>query len=713
MLVRGASRLVLRNLSIHFAMPSGIVRAVNDVSISIAQGETVGVVGESGSGKSVTFLSVMGIVRAPGRIVAGSIELDGRSLATLPAEELREIRGRDIAMVFQDPQTSLNPVFPVGQQIIDVIRAHAPMSREAAKRRALEVLDLVGIPEAARRFGNYPHQFSGGMRQRVMIAMALALRPRFIIADEPTTALDVTMQAQILDLLQRLKKEVNVGLVLITHDLGVVAQMADRVAVMYAGRIVEEGPVDMIFHQPRHPYTLSLMRSMPRVDTARTAMLFPIGGAPPMLSNIPPGCAFHPRCFLSGGRAPCRETIPALEPAGGSVHRSACHFLPELADAAVRARMSAPAAAAAASPPSEEAPRRPGPGEEILRVEDLKVHFPVGGLALPWQRQRIKAVDGVSFSVRRGETIGLVGESGCGKSTLGRALIRLLTPSEGRIQFRVTEITHLGPREMRPLRNHLQMVFQDPYASLDPRMTVFQILQEPFLVRGIWNEKARTRIVELMARTGLDPSHADRRPHEFSGGQRQRIGVARALALDPELIVLDEPVSALDVSVQAQIINLLQELQADLGLTYIFIAHDLSVVRHICDRVLVMYLGRIVESAERDALFATPRHPYSRALLSAVPIPDPDKERGRGRIVIQGGVPSPINPPSGCHFHPRCARATLLGAAGRTDLPLVKAAGRPVPRRCVEAYPPITHNPDTHDQACHFPEDGPLPGLGA
>ena len=698
----GGDALRIRNLSVHFAMPNRLVRAVNDVSIEVRQGETLGVVGESGSGKSVTFLSVLGIVRPPGRIVSGSIELGGRDLARMSAEELRDLRGRGIAMVFQDPQTSLNPVFPVGRQIIDVIRAHEPVTRAAARRRALEMLDLVGIPEPQRRFNTYPHQFSGGMRQRVLIAMALALNPRFVIADEPTTALDVTMQAQILDLLQRLKRDMSVGLVVITHDLGVIARIADRVSVMYAGRVVEQGDVETIFHGSRHPYALSLMRSMPRVDQTRTEMLLPIPGAPPSLSELPSGCAFHPRCFLERGREVCRARTPALEPVGAAAHISACHYSAELIDGKAQQRQGG--AVAAADRPAAEAGRRQS-ADVILDVEDVRVHFPVGGLQLPWRRQTIKAVDGVSFSVRRGETISLVGESGCGKSTLGRAVVRLLRPKSGRVAFRGQDITHLAQRELRDVRRHMQMVFQDPYASLDPRMTVLEILKEPLLVRGLWDSKAKRRILELMERVGLSPDHVDRRPHEFSGGQRQRIGIARALALNPDLIVLDEPVSALDVSVQAQIINLLMELQRELNLTYIFIAHDLSVVRHISDRVMVMYLGRIVESGERDSFFAAPRHPYSRALLSAVPIPDPRVERTRQRETIQGGVPSPITPPAGCHFHPRCARAARVAAAGPAGVPIVERDGRKLPNVCIERFPDLAPRADERRVACHFPDE--------
>ena len=686
------SLLAIRGLTVQFGMPTGVVRAVNEVSLDIRQGETVGVVGESGSGKSVTFLSVMGMVRSPGRIVAGSVELDGRDLASMDREALRRVRGREIAMVFQDPQTSLNPVFPIGRQITDILRAHLPIGEAEAKARALEVLDMVRIPEARRRFGNYPHEFSGGMRQRVMIAMALALRPRFIIADEPTTALDVTMQAQVLELLHELKQEVNVGLVLITHDLGVVARSADRVVVMYGGRIVERGTVQAIFRDPQHPYTLALMRSMPRIDTPRGQRLQSIGGSPPNLARIPPGCAFHPRCAIARGREVCRTAVPALAPvATVRDHLAACHFSEEVRSAA---ETPPEVAATHALPVAESAP--------LLEVRDLRTHFPVGGLQLPWRKQVVRAVDGVSFTIRAGETVGLVGESGCGKSTLGRTLIRLIDPTGGSVLFSGQDIAGLRQRDMRRFRTDIQMVFQDPYASLDPRMTVRDILQEPFEAHGRVDTATAGRIAELMDRVGLDPEHADRRPHEFSGGQRQRIGIARALALNPKLIVLDEPVSALDVSVQAQIINLLEDLQAEFGLTYVFIAHDLSVVRHLCDRVLVMYLGRIVEHGPTDALFAEPRHPYSQVLLSSVPVPDPERERTRPHVLVRGSVPSPIDPPRGCHFHARCPRAAMVADGLPPEERATVAGGGHVPRRCVETYPPLETDAAGHGHACHY-----------
>ena len=691
--IDAGSRLSIRGLTVQFAVPTGVVQAVNDVSLDIEQGETVGVVGESGSGKSVTFLSVMGMVRRPGRIVAGSVELDGRDLAKLDREELRSIRGRDISMVFQDPQTSLNPVFPIGKQIVDVVRAHLPVSRDEARRRALEVLDLVHIPEAKRRFDSFPHEFSGGMRQRVLIAMALVLRPRFIIADEPTTALDVTMQAQILELLHELKQEVNVGLVLITHDLGVVARSADRVLVMYGGKIVEQGDVRTIFYEPRHPYTVSLMRSMPRIDMVRGERLNTIGGSPPSLSNIPSGCAFHPRCFLGAERQKCRSETPELRDAGTGSHRSACHYADELESGTADEAEARTVASATAEPTT---------GDVLLKVRDLRMHYPAATFQLPWNRQVVKAVDGVSFSIREGETLGVVGESGCGKSTLGRCLIRLIEPTSGSVSFRGTDFSHLGRRDMRPLRTDIQMVFQDPYASLDPRMTVEKILREPFEAHGQADGQTTRKIKELMEHVGLNPEHIERRPHEFSGGQRQRIGIARALALKPKLIILDEPVSALDVSVQAQIINLLKDLQAEFKLTYLFIAHDLSVVRHICDRVMVMYLGRIVEAGDRDTLFADPQHPYTKVLLSAVPVPDPDKERTRKHIVVGGSVPSPMNPPRGCHFHPRCPSAAALAETMPAEELEQSAAGGMLPKPCVTAYPDIGTESRDHIQACHF-----------
>jgi peptide/nickel transport system ATP-binding protein len=590
-------------------------------------------------------------------------------LTAAPEAAMRDVRGGDVGMIFQDPMTSLNPAITVGEQIAESLRLHRYGHKRAdswlnavreiiprpgggmsdrVRADTVALLDEVGIPEPATRIDDYPHEFSGGMRQRVLVAIALACRPTLLVADEPTTALDVTIQAQILDLVDELQTDLGMAVLFITHDLGVVAEVCDRVAVMYAGEIAEEGPVGEIFHNPSHPYTYTLLESIPRETADR---LRPIEGSVPSLVDMPDGCHFAPRCPWV--RPDCREgEIPYLQHGPEDVdHRSKC-VLESFDTAAYAAGEGVSAAASTRT------------DQRLLEVRELTKHFSQAEDLLDEFLGRVegavRAVDGVSFDVYEGETLGLVGESGCGKSTTGRTLLRLLEPTDGTVVFAGDDLAALDRGQLRRKRRDMQMIFQDPLSSLDPRMTVGATVAEPLKIHDLPAEppadsrrqQRRDRVLELMDAVGLETDQFDRYPHELSGGQRQRVGIARALAVDPDFIVCDEPVSALDVSVQAQIINLLEDLQAEFGLTYLFIAHDLSVVRHICDRVAVMYLGEVVEVAATEDLFADPKHPYTRALLSAIPEPDPSVTTDR--VLLKGDVPSPVDPPSGCRFRTRC-----------------------------------------------------------
>jgi peptide/nickel transport system ATP-binding protein len=553
-------------------------------------------------------------------------------------------------MIFQEPMTSLNPVLTIGLQIMEPLIIHKRMGEKAARERARELLQRVGIPDSGRRLGQYPHQFSGGMRQRVMIAIALACDPKLIIADEPTTALDVTIQAQILELMQTLARELGIAMVVITHNLGIVARYADRVNVMYAARLAEQAATGRIFAQPLHPYTAGLLRSVPRLDRPRGAKLETIDGLPPSLVDAPAGCRFAPRCAARLER--CEQAPPPLEEVTPA-HGSACIRARELA-AGGPAAIGLAGTAVSAPPQKKSLSPRP-----LLEVRGLKTWFDMRQGLLGGERAVVRAVDDVSFDIFPGETLGLVGESGCGKTTVGRTLLRLEHPIAGTLRYAGRDVTQAAGEELRRYRRKIQVIFQDPTSSLNPRMTLGATLTEPLLVHRLvpGRKAAKARVAELLSQVGLSDYMAERYPHELSGGQRQRGGIARALALEPEFIVCDEPVSALDVSIQAQIINLLEDLQRRLRLTYLFIAHDLAVVRHIADRVAVMYLGRIMEFADRDALYGEPQHPYTRALLDAVPVPDPVIERTRSRAVLGGEVPSPLAPPPGCVFHTRCPMA--------------------------------------------------------
>jgi peptide/nickel transport system ATP-binding protein len=627
--------LDIRDLSITFDTPAGPLAAVEGVSLSAARGEVLALVGESGSGKTVTGLALARLL--PKRsTVTGRITIAGDDVLAMSPRELRRLRGRGVAYVFQEPMTALNPVLPVGRQIAEAVAAHHGLGRGAADERAVALLDKVGIPEPRRRAGQYIHQLSGGMRQRVMIAMAISGNPQVLVADEPTTALDATVQAQILDLLRGLVAESGMTMVFVSHDLGVVAEIADRVAVMYAGRIVEAGPTASLLAKPLMPYTRGLLNSLP--EGAREGRLAAIPGQPVDPRRRPAGCCFAPRC--DAVETPrCTAAEPTLETVGDRAVRC------------VRWReLSARLAVVASTAPAHDVADTP-----ILEVSNLTKHFPISGGF--WSRRVVRAVDGVSFDVRRGEVLGVVGESGSGKTTIGRCVLRLIEPSGGTICFAGREITHLPERELRPLRRAMQIVFQDPFASLNPRLSVEDIVGEAAVVHGVVARKERReRVGELLALVGLSADHATRRPHEFSGGQRQRIAIARALAVEPELVVADEAVSALDVSIRAQIVNLLQDLRARLSLSLLFISHDLALVRHLCDRVVVVYLGKVMEVGPARDVLEAPAHPYTRALASAVPTIDPATRAAR--IILHGDTPSPIDPPSGCVFRTRCARAT-------------------------------------------------------
>ena len=666
-----APLLEVRDLKTCFDSEQGEVRAVDGVSFHIGRGETLAIVGESGSGKSVTSLSIMRLITGSGRIAGGSILLNGDNLLAKSEAGMRRIRGNDISMIFQEPMTSLNPVFTVGSQIAETIALHKRIGAAAARRQSIDMLELVGIPEPARRFNAFPHQMSGGMRQRVMIAMALSCSPKLLIADEPTTALDVTIQAQILDLMRRLQKELGMSILFITHDLGVVAEVADRVVVMYAGRAVEAATVTDLFENPRMPYTIGLLNSVPRVDREafRQQRLRAIPGNVPNPIDLPSGCAFHPRCRFAVEA--CGREVPRLEDTGNG------HMVRCLRSSEIALLVSAPhdawtvQATGAGTGPAATA-------RGLLEVKNLSVSFPIRGGLASRVIGRVQAVCDISFDIAAGEVVGLVGESGSGKTTAGQALLRLVEPTGGKVMFDGIDVGALDRSGLRDLRRRMQIIFQDPFASLNPRMTVEEIVGEAFAIHKLERgPNRRARIAEILQSVGLSSDHMRRYPHEFSGGQRQRIGIARALAVRPQFIVADEPVSALDVSIQAQVVNLLQDLKQQLGLTLLFIAHDLGVVEYLCDRVIVMYLGRIMEVAPARRLYASPAHPYTEALLSGVPIPDPMIKRQR--IILDGDIPSPINPPSGCVFRTRCRLATA---------------------ECAEVIPPLKEVGPGHLSAC-------------
>lgn len=680
----------VRDLTVSFASEAGTVHAVRGMNFDLYPGKTLGIVGESGSGKSVTSMAIMGLLDKNAS-VKGSITYHGEELLNKSDLEMSEIRGKGIAMVFQDPLSALTPVFSIGDQIKEALVTHNPkMTEQQIHDRSIELMNLVGIPDPEGRLKSFPHEFSGGMRQRVMIAMAIANDPDVIIADEPTTALDVTIQAQVLEVLRKAQRETGAAVIFITHDLGVIAGVADDIVVMYAGRPVEKADVDSIFDHPAMPYTMGLLGAVPRSDRERNSRLVPIPGSPMNLVNMPKGCPFAPRCPLATDI--CHTTEPAMEPVPGRPGQFvACHRTQEIVSKGLTFHDVYTVAEAAKSKfagvPRDER-------KMVLDVKHMRKTFPLtAGGFLRRKIGEVKAVDDVTLDVREGETVALVGESGSGKSTTLMEIMEFKQPQDGEIEMFGTKLEHKIPREKRrELRSAVQYVFQDPMSSLDPRLPIYDILAEPMKVQHYSKERIRERIGELMRLVELNPDQVDRFPTQFSGGQRQRIAIARALSVNPKLVLLDEPVSALDVSIQAGVINLLEDLQNKLGVAYLFVAHNLSVVRHISSRVAVMYLGRIVESGDTEDVFEHPLHPYTQALISAVPVPDPKAERTRQRIVLEGEVPSPTETFEGCPFMGRCPLMPKLSAEQQARCRGERPALRPYD----------TSRPSGHQVACHF-----------
>jgi peptide/nickel transport system ATP-binding protein len=678
-----APLLEINDLHTEIRLKQAVVHAVDGVSLHLEPGETLGIVGESGCGKTMTALSIMNLLPTGGSIVSGSIKLDGTEISALSDEDMRQVRGNEVGMIFQDPLTSLNPTMTVGKQIAETVKLHRGVSSEQALDRAAEVLNLVGMPQARERIGEYPHQFSGGMRQRVMIAMALACEPKLLIADEPTTALDVTIQKQILELIDDLRLRLGMSVILVTHDLGVIAGRADRVAVMYAGKIAETTDTGTLFANPRHPYTEALFQSLPDKAAESKQKLYSIPGIPPDLVNPPTGCRFAARCRYVTDK--CREEDPVLggEAAG---HLYAC-FHPvgtaEFSRSVTRVEH-------VGSPQPEFATVDGDTAPVLLSVEHLVKNFPVTrGAVLQRRVGWVSAVADVSFTIRAGQTLGLVGESGCGKTTIGRLVVGLEKPTSGAINFQDRDLAKSSGREYRRERLDIQLMFQDAYASLDPRMRAGAVLLEPLTVQHIGSRQERNqKVAEMLDHVGLPRTSTERYPHEFSGGQRQRLGFARALMLNPKLIVADEPVSALDVSIQAQILNMMSDLQRELGLTYLFISHDLAVVRYVSSRIGVMYLGKLVEIGPADEVYLRPAHPYTKGLLDSAPVADPEAEQAKVKAGISGELPSAIHPPSGCRFRTRCPLAEDI---------------------CAEVEPPLRPFPGSgHLAACHFPLQNPV-----
>ena len=745
--------LDIENLSTHIKLTNSVVQAVGNIDMRVEAGETLGIVGESGCGKSMTGLSIMGLLPPGGSIVGGSIKLDGRELVGLKQEQMRLVRGNEIAMIFQDPLTSLDPTKTIGYQVAEPVRLHRGVSRAAAMDRAVEVLSLVGLPKPKERLEDYPHQLSGGLRQRVMIAMALANEPKLLIADEPTTALDVTIQAQILALLKDLKDRLGMAMLLITHDMGVIAGHADRVNVMYAGRVVETAEVHELFAEMHHPYTQALLASIPQLDQDASKALHAIPGLPPDLSHPPQGCRFAARCSRATDK--CRAEEPSLS--GKTFeHRFSCwhpvdgplalavigvggpdaastglaHPDAESTAEAVAAGQPglvadaplADAAAGAAPAEAEETHAEEAREAEIivvasglevtadgrlevaertvevaaangdgavplLQITNLVKEYAITSGVLQRKVGSVKAVSDVTFSVRAGTTFGLVGESGCGKTTIGKMIVALEKPNSGAVTLGDVNVSKLHGNELRRKRRDLQLMFQDPHSSLDPRMRVGAIIGEPLAIQHLGSKRAqRERVYELLSEVGLPRNAVERYPHEFSGGQRQRIGLARALTLNPRLIVADEPVSALDVSIRAQVLNLMKRLQASHGLTFVVISHDLAVVKYMADRIGVMYLGKLVELGSGQDIYERAAHPYTAGLIATIPVPKPSTERAKKGAAIRGELPSPVNPPSGCRFRTRCQFAQEICAA---EEPQLRSFG------------------PGHVAACHFPLQTP------
>jgi oligopeptide/dipeptide ABC transporter ATP-binding protein len=758
--------LEIQDLSTHIKLTSSVVQAVGNVDMIVDAGETLGIVGESGCGKSMTGLSIMGLLPPGGSIVGGSIKLAGRELVGLKDEELRQIRGNEVSMIFQDPLTSLDPTKTIGYQVAEPVRLHRGASKTDALDRAVDVLALVGLPRPKERLGDYPHQLSGGLRQRVMIAMALACEPKLLIADEPTTALDVTIQAQILALLKDLKQRLGMAMLLITHDMGVIAGHADRVNVMYAGRVVETAEAGQLFTEMHHPYTQALLASIPQLDQDARKALHAIPGLPPDLAHPPQGCRFAARCSRASDK--CRVEEPPLS--GKTFdHKYACWHpvagplalavIGEAGPDAASTGLAAPDAVSVAeatagatsrlvadasladtgvspageqpqagqdstgSAESAEQPLVVAAGLEVtpdgrlevterqiaaaaaagdgafslLELRNLVKEFPItSGAILQRKVSSVKAVSDVSFSVPAGTTFGLVGESGCGKTTIGKMIVALEKPNSGEITLNGEDVSKLHGSDLRRKRRDLQLMFQDPHSSLDPRMRVGAVIGEPLAVQHLGSKRAqRDRVFELLGEVGLPRNAVERYPHEFSGGQRQRIGLARALTLNPKLIVADEPVSALDVSIRAQVLNLMKRLQASHGLTYVVISHDMAVVKYMAERIGVMYLGKLVELGSAQDIYERAAHPYTAGLIATIPVPQPAVERAKHGAAISGELPSPVNPPSGCRFRTRCKFAQERCAA---EEPLLRSFG------------------PGHMAACHFPlqtPDGAVVGTPA
>jgi len=664
--------LEVSGLKMWIGNPEQPLRAVDGVDFKIRRGETFALLGESGCGKSMTALSLLRLQPSPsGRIVDGQIYLyrdkERQNLLELSEAEMQHVRGRRIAMIFQEPQSSLNPVLTVAQQIGECLQYHFKLQGEELKQRILSLLDDVGIPDPTQRYQEYPHQLSGGMKQRVMIAMALAGEPELLIADEPTTALDVTIQAQILDLLKRLQRERGMAILLISHDLGVVSQLADQVTVMYAGQFVEQAAREQFFNHHQHPYTDKLFEAVPTA-AKREQRLTIIKGNVPTLTQEFRGCRFAERCDSAWEH--CFDHVPVWTAIGDS-QGVRCH----LYDPKISTDVSKHEKKISDSHLSEVIPSN----RALLELKNLQVYFPIKKGFLQRVVGQVKAVDGLSLDIRYAETVALVGESGCGKTTVGKGVLQLVPVTGGAVHYDGDILTQLSKRSLRARSSDLQIIFQDPFSAMNPRMTVSQIIEEGMIAQKIeMDTGARLQRVEkLLTRVGLSPEHKNRYPHEFSGGQRQRICIARALAVDPKLIICDEPTSALDVSVQAQILNLLREIQHEFGLSYLFITHNIAVVDYFAHRVAVMYLGRIVEQGSREEVLNHPQHPYTQALLAAVPIMDEDKQREI--IKLEGELPSPANPPSGCHFHQRCPKVMPV---------------------CLERYPEQTELTETHQVNC-------------
>ncbi len=673
----------VENLGIAYETRKGDIHAVRDVSFEIFRGETLGIVGESGCGKSTVAYGLVNYLGKNGKIVKGDIHFLGQSLVGRTPEELRRLRGNQISMVYQDPMTSLNPVLRIGEQMTEVLTTHQEISEEEARERCVGMLKRVYMPDPVKVMERYPHQISGGQQQRVVIAMAMLNNPALLIMDEPTTALDVTVEAAVLDLVSDLRRDFDTAILFISHNLGVIARVSDRVAVMYAGEVVELATVEEIFTNPRHPYTQGLIRCLPKLGRSKaTSVLYPIRGRVPSPDSLPPGCIFEPRCDYA--REDCRQSRVSLREVSLN-HKSRCLFAEEID-------------ASRWEPPDDLVPAfgefaTDGNGSEILlKVQDLRTYYrhpnssplSIIGLGRP---EYVKAVDGVSFELSAGKTLGVVGESGCGKSTLIKSIIGLEAMTGGEAQFMGFDIKNPVDKRNLELISELQMVFQNPDSTMNPSYTVGQQIERPLKrFKVVPRDQIRQEVIRLLRAVRLDEHYYDRLPRQLSGGEKQRIGIARAFAGRPDLVLCDEPVSALDVSVQAAVLNLLLEIQKEFGTTMIFIAHDLSVVRFFSDHIAVMYLGKFMEIGPAEEIYAPPYHPYTESLLAAVPIPDPTV--AQERIRLEGNVPSPLNPPSGCPFHTRCPRRSMLPDGGAI---------------CTQEQPPWQDAGNGHEIYCHIP----------